>query len=104
MKLIFIVTLLVCVVCAETVMADGQGSSPRTAAAQVKEPESAASFDKRLPPVIPGEEVRDGNKKIKVWSTSGSLSVGDVPEPNSPNKQRDIDVGSVGVVVDQRDR
>ena len=27
-------------------------------------PESAATFDNRLPPVIPGEEVKDGNKKI----------------------------------------
>ena len=47
---------------------------------------SAASFDKRLPPVIPGEEIQDGDKKIKVWSTSGGVSVS--APPAAPRSSR----------------
>jgi hypothetical protein len=65
---------------------------------------SDASFDKRLPPVLPGEEVRDGDKKIKVWSTSGSMSVSEVPPvPQAPSVgDNHVKIDEVGVVVDQR--
>ncbi len=55
---------------------------------------SDASFDKRLPPVLPGEEVNDSGKRMKVWSTTGGVPVADAPEATrrKRNKVRDIDV------------
>lgn len=63
---------------------------------------SDAQFDKRLPPVLPGEEVRDGKKVIKVWSTAGSVSVGNVPQAPPAPDPWGKNIGQVGVVVDQR--
>lgn len=75
---------------------------------------SDASFDKRLPPVLPGEEVGDGENRIKVWSTSGSLAANPAPQPPRPprppappapveqNLTNDGTLGSIGVIVDQR--
>lgn len=69
------------------------------------ESESAASFDKRLPPVLPGEEVRDGKKKMKVWSTSGPVPVNNdaaaAPEPWK--KSGEVNLGEVGVIIDRED-
>lgn len=48
-------------------------------------PGSDASFDKRLPPVLPGEEVSDGKETMKVWSSSGPVPVGEAPELASGN-------------------
>jgi hypothetical protein len=62
---------------------------------------SDASFDKRLPPVLPGEEVSDGRKKMKVWSTSGPVPVSPPPEPWV---QGNTQPGSVSVIVDQRNK
>lgn len=61
--------------------ADGDASAynPRGAAGQVGA--DAAAADRGLPPVFPGEEVRDGDKTIKTWSTSGPVTVGQAPEP-----------------------
>ena len=67
---------------------------------------SDASFDKRLPPVLPGEIVNDSGRKMKVWSTSGPVPVSDAPEP----WKKDEDVLSGGktgpsdvhVVIDKR--
>jgi hypothetical protein len=36
---------------------------------------SAASFDKRLPPVVPGESHPDGRQEMNIWSTSGPVPV-----------------------------
>lgn len=62
-----------------------------------EEPPSAASFDERLPPVIPGEEIPDGDRKIKVWSTSGSVSANPPPVPPAPNQP------PLSVVIDRDD-
>ena len=62
--------------------------------------ESAASFDKRLPPVLPGEEITKDGKTVKVWSSSGPVVVADEPDPShTPGQQ--LPAG-IGVVVDQR--
>ena len=53
---------------------------------------SDASFDIRLPPVLPGEEVSDGEKKIKVWSTAGPVPVGRAPEPWKERRQDPLNV------------
>lgn len=61
------------------------------------------SYDKRLPPVIPGEEVEDMHKKTsKVWSTSGPVPVHEAPQ--APRAAQGANgVGNIGVVVDGRD-
>ena len=63
---------------------------------------SDATFDKRLPPVLPGEEVNDGNRKMKVWSTAGPVPVAPQPEPWNPKSSNKLESGSVGVIVDRR--
>lgn len=69
---------------------------------------SDASFDKRLPPVLPGEEMNDSGKKLNVWSTAGS--VGALP-PSAPPAPPSVDVSGThngayglppGVIVDNR--
>ncbi len=60
----------------------------------------ASVDDKRLPPVYPGEEVSDGKKTIKSWSTSGSVAV--APVPTVPQPTNNILGGEVGVIVDRR--
>jgi hypothetical protein len=90
------------------VFADGDGTYNYGSEAAVKDegvnPASNATFDKRLPPVLPGEELKDGHSKMKVWSTAGSVSSGNVPEaPHAPitgdgSNQTVIN----GVIVDDR--
>lgn len=64
------------------------------------EHESSASFDKRLPPVLPGEEITKNGKTMKVWSSSGPVVVSEAPEPwKTPAQQLP---SGIGVVVDQR--
>lgn len=66
---------------------------------------SDASFDKRLPPVYPGELVKDSGKKKRVWSTSGPVPVSEEPEPWNNGKVRDrepIAPNGVSVILDQR--
>jgi len=65
---------------------------------------SDASFDKRLPPVLPGEHVNDSGRQMKVWSTAGPVPVSEAPEPWRKTKKEDLKewLGPVGVVVDQR--
>lgn len=102
--IIFNLDILTEGLCIATAFADGdreyvEGSnklSPKYTAG------SDASFDKRLPPVLPGEEVRDGENTMKVWSTSGSVSSGIVQAPQRGASSPDI--GSVGVIVDERNR
>jgi len=64
---------------------------------------SDASFDKRLPPVLPGEIVKDSGGKKRVWSTSGPVTKGDEPEMRNNDGANRIDPSSISVVVDQRD-
>lgn len=53
------------------VSADGEQNTEQYPRAQVE-----PTLDPRLPAVIPGQEVIRNGKKIKVWSTGGSPSVG----------------------------
>ncbi|MBX7136677.1 MAG: hypothetical protein K1X83_01745 [Oligoflexia bacterium] len=82
------------------------GSNPdtfrvETSSERAPNPSADASYDKRLPPVYPGEEVADGKKKIKVWSTAGSVAGG---APSSAGSPPQVPVpGAVGVIVDRRD-
>jgi hypothetical protein len=67
---------------------------------------SDASFDKRLPPVLPGEVVNDSGRKMRVWSTAGPVPVSDAPEPwkeKVGGEESDVQV-PLGVIVDQHDK
>ncbi len=61
--------------------------------------------DKRLPPVLPGEEVQVGGKRVKVISTSGPVPVGS-PTDLNPDRLSGEDIkdalGKGGVIVDNR--
>lgn len=63
---------------------------------------SQKTFDKRLPPVLPGETVTDSSgKKMRVWSTSGPVVVSEAPEPWK--KEGELNqVAPGGVIVDRR--
>ena len=68
---------------------------------------SDSSFDKRLPPVFPGEVVGDSGTKMKVWSTSGPVPVAEAPEPWKtpalPGGRPDgIGDSGISVIVDDR--
>lgn len=68
--------------------------------------ESEATFDKRLPPVLPGETISDGKRKMKVWSTAGpvpvtTLNSGDINV--APNRRRNRGNQPINVIVDKRD-
>ena len=67
---------------------------------------SAAGFDKRLPPVIPGENIQHNGRTMKVWSSAGPVPVGPAPvAPQAPQAGGQLGVpGNVGVIVDQRQR
>ena len=71
------------VVCAHVALADdsmnqGAGASPQD------EP-SIKQYDKRLPPVLPGEEiVTESGKKMRVWSSAGPVPVMQQPTPQYP--------------------
>ena len=59
---------------------------------------SDASFDKRLPPVLPGERVSDDGHTMRVWSTTGPVPVSSAPA--APSAGESVDLG--GVIVDER--
>lgn len=103
---IYLLSLSLLLICSIS-LADG-GNREDWAAPQNKEVSkssvndgSDASFDKRLPPVFPGEEVRDNGKKIKVWSTSGPVPVSPPPQPFDTYNGRQLPSGT-GVIVDRR--
>ncbi len=54
-------------------------------------------YDKRLPPVLPGEEiVTEGGRKMRVWSSSGPVPV------NPPQQPQQFYGGAPGVILDGR--
>ena len=63
---------------------------------------SDAQFDKRLPPVLPGETVSDGHRKMKVWSSSGPVPVSEAPEPWRDREQERAIIEGGAIIVDQR--
>lgn len=79
---------------------------------------SNASFDHRLPPVIPGETLHGPGGDMAVWSTSGNLGggtpprVNGAPNPPLPKTVEGAESGwsgqggelpeHLGVIVDQR--
>lgn len=97
-----------CIVCSSKTFADGDPDNswtvPKEAhVAETPNRASDASFDKRLPPVLPGEVVNDSGRKMKVWSTAGPVPVASAPEPWKSNEElKHISPGGVGVIVDQR--
>jgi len=47
-----------------------------------KPPPAQRERDDRLPPVLPGEDIRIGSgRKMKVWTTAGPVPVAEPPEP-----------------------
>ena len=58
---------------------------------------SSVLFDKRLPPVMPGEEVQTENGKIKVWSSSGPVPVNEPTISANTNRSDHFNV-----IVDER--
>lgn len=79
--------------------ADG-AASESAQAAQGAAKSSNASFDKRLPPVLPGETIEGHGQKMKVWSTAGSMA--QESAPSAPGAI--IPPASIGVVIDSRGR
>ena len=67
----------------------------------------ARALDKRLPPLLPGEEVTTQGKTMKIWTSSGPVSVGDVHKPASPDTKDSTslgksDIDDVDIIVDRR--
>jgi hypothetical protein len=53
-------------------------------------------YDKRLPPVLPGEEiVTETGQRMRVWSSSGPVPINPPPQPQQLG-------GGVPVIVDGR--
>lgn len=63
---------------------------------------SDASFDKRLPPVLPGERMNDSGHEMRVWSTAGEVPVSQAPEPFKDKQLIDDFVSNKGIIVDDR--
>jgi hypothetical protein len=68
---------------------------------------SDSSFDKRLPPVLPGELMNDSGKTMKVWSSAGAVPVEPlrtdcINAQNQTNCPNQIDPNKVGVILDRR--
>ncbi|MCO6431686.1 MAG: hypothetical protein J5J00_12575 [Deltaproteobacteria bacterium] len=93
--------LCVTILVNDVARADGPAAASEREGSQ----ESAASFDGRLPPVLPGEVVADGDRKMKVWSTSGPVPVNDPPAaPGAPHPgiaPGTAGIGEVGVIIDR---
>jgi len=63
---------------------------------------SDASFDKRLPPVLPGERMNDSGHEVRVWSSSGPVPVSQAPEPFKDKQLINDVVRNQGIIVDER--
>ena len=82
-------------------VADGQfeNSDARMAAGAT----SKELGDKRLPAVMPGQEVEANGKKMNVWTTSGPVQVAQPPEPwRKDSDQIKVNANGLGVIIDQR--
>ena len=85
--------------------ADGDATAPKAPSASQNtgvNKASDASFDKRLPPVLPGERMNDSGHDMRVWSTAGGVPVSQAPEPFKDRQLIDSFVTNGGIVVDDR--
>ncbi|WKZ57055.1 MAG: hypothetical protein QY326_10030 [Bdellovibrionota bacterium] len=102
MRALYLLFLL----CPLAAWADGSGADTDPAPAP-DEAEAEAANDRRLPPVLPGQVVERGGKKMRVWSSSGSVSTEPAPQPPAAPQQGQSPTPSLdalGVIVDRRDR
>lgn len=78
----------------------GESAKPTASAAA-----PAEALDPRLPPMLPGEEVTRGGKKMRVWTTTGPVPVTNLSPPQAPGPpgQANIAPGNVSIVVDRRE-
>ena len=62
------------------------------------------SLDKRLPPVVPGERAVINGKDMRLWSTSGPVTVSEAPEPFKDSRQTEefLRRQGGGIIVDDR--
>jgi hypothetical protein len=99
MKRSFLLSLLVLVaawLCAAAQCAQADSSYGSTLQANVPTP-TGKQYDKRLPPVLPGEEiVTEGGRKMRVWSSSGPVPI------NPPQQPQQFNGGAPGVILDGR--
>lgn len=81
----------------------GDSNAP-SSVEQVRPRVAPVEKDLRLPPRIPGEEVRDGaGRKLRVWSTSGDLNASEPRVPPAPNDAPTLGLGgSSSIIVDGR--
>ena len=83
----------------------GAPSAPQAPSVPVNAPvnkASDASFDKRLPPVLPGERMSDNGHDVRVWSTSGGVPVSQAPQPFDNQQLIDNFATNSGIIVDGR--
>lgn len=102
----FIWILVVPPICWADGLGHGRGAGADREPEATPNQASDASFDKRLPPVLPGETVSDSGGKLRVWSTAGPVPVASAPEPwrdNSALPNGSATNGGIGVIVDQRE-
>ena len=94
-KLILTVVILVALTSIQIAVAEDTNSNQQGGP-------SAVSSDKRLPPVIPGEEIHSGDKVIKVWSTAGSVGSASatVNQPPAPTQAGASGIGPIIVQVE----
>jgi hypothetical protein len=59
--------------------------------------------DKRLPSVLPGEEIVRNGKRMKVWSTTGPVPSNPSIDPAYDPSHRILNHG-VGIIVDERSK
>ncbi len=72
---IFAAWLVMVLIAPGLVRADGDGRSGDTTLSNSPKdsPSDVVLKDRRLPPVLPGEEVGPSDQRIKVWSSSGEV-------------------------------
>ncbi len=103
-KYFLISSLLLNLIVAPAAFCDGMESGDQ----QVPAPRSGTGTsaelgDKRLPAVMPGQEVEAHGRKMNVWTTSGPVPVAQPPEPwKKDSEQIKVNANGIGVVVDQR--
>ena len=100
---VFLSAIVIATIIGTAAYADEQGSITERSIEAGSAETSKQVLDKRLPPVMPGQEVTINGKKMNVWSTSGEVPVSQPPEPwrkDSLNIKDELH--GAEVIVDQR--